>query len=169
MQQQSQKELLIRDNIKVDEVNCYAENRETFVSNYVSRRDEAVPDKSSARDVTQFDFIVNMLCNNERGLEEQDTETKLCEIRGHLQTQETKLKLQTEAVDIRAHSARDFCKKVNESDNLGHEQKGSLFNMLSKYRDHFTSKSGLWKIFEYEFEVQCLDSRGQPSFVPNSH
>jgi hypothetical protein len=61
----------------VDEVGYYAGNRETFVSNYVSRREEAVPDKSSARDNAQFDFIVNMLRNNERGSEEQDTEMKL--------------------------------------------------------------------------------------------
>ena len=86
---------------------------------------------------------------------EQDTETKICEMRSHLQTQEAEFKLQTEAVDIRALSVRDLRKKVNESDNLSHEQKGSLFHMLSKYRAHFTSKPGLCKIFEYEFEVQC--------------
>ena len=79
----------------MNEVGYYAGNRETFVSNYVSHRDEAVPDQSSTRDNTQFDFIVNMLCNNERGSGEQDTETKLCEIRGHLQTEETKLTLRS--------------------------------------------------------------------------
>jgi hypothetical protein len=71
-----------------------------------------------------------MLCNNERRSGEQDKETRLCEIRGYLQTQETKLKLQTEALDIRALSARDLCKKVNESDNLSHEQKESLFHVI---------------------------------------
>ena len=46
MQQQSQKELLsICNEIKVDEVGYYAGNRETSVSNDVSCRDEAVPDK----------------------------------------------------------------------------------------------------------------------------
>jgi hypothetical protein len=55
LQQQSQKELLSNcDEIKVDEVRCYAGNHETFVSNDVSREDKAVPDD------TQFDFIVNM-------------------------------------------------------------------------------------------------------------
>jgi len=158
MQQQSQKELLsVCDEIKLDEVGYYAGNRETIVSIDVSCRDEAVPDKSSTRDDTQFDFIVNMLCNNKLGSGEQDTDTKLCEIRGHLQTQEAELKLQTEAVDMRALSARDLRKKVDESDNLSHEQKESLFHMLSKYRAHFTSKPGLCKIFEYEFEVQCLE------------
>ena len=94
MQLQSQKELLsICDEVKVDEVGYNAGNGETFVSNYVSRWDEAVPDKSSTRDDTQFDFIVNMLRNNEVGSGEQDTETKLCEIRGQLQAQETDLKL----------------------------------------------------------------------------
>jgi hypothetical protein len=71
-----------------------------------------------------------------------------------LQTQKAELNLQTEAVDIRARSARDLRKKVNESDNLSHEQKESLFQVLSKYRAHFTSKPGLGNIFEYEFEVQ---------------
>jgi len=46
---------------------------------------------------------------------------------------------------------------VDESDNLSHEQKESLFHMLSKYRAHFTSKPGLCKIFEYGFEVQCSE------------
>jgi hypothetical protein len=46
MQQQSQKALLsICNEIKVDEVGYYAGNRETLVSNDVSCRDEAVPDK----------------------------------------------------------------------------------------------------------------------------
>jgi hypothetical protein len=58
---------------------------------------------------------------------------------------------------MRALSARDLRKKVDESDNLSHEQNESLFHMLSKYRDHFTSKPGLCKIFEYEFEVQCSE------------
>jgi len=157
MQQQSQKELLsICDEIKVDEVGYYyGGNRETFVSNDVSCREEAVPDKSSTGDDTQFVFIVNMLCNNEVGSVEQNTETKICEMRSHLQTQEAELKLQTEAVDIRALRARDLRKKVNESDNLSHEQKGSLFRMLPKYRAHFTSRPDLCKIFESEFQVKC--------------
>jgi hypothetical protein len=71
-----------------------------------------------------------MLCNNELGSGEQDTETKLCETRGLLQTQEAELKLLTESIDIRALSARDLRKKVNESDNLSHEQKECLFHML---------------------------------------
>ena len=87
---------------------------------------------------------------------EQDTETKLCEIRGHLLVQETELKLQTEAVAIRALSARGLPEKVNESDNLSHEHK-RLFRTLSKYRAPFTSEPGLCKIFEYEFEVQCAE------------
>jgi hypothetical protein len=106
---------------------------------------------------TEIDFIVNMLCNNEVGSGEQDTETNLYESRGHLQTQEAELKLLTEAVDVRALSARDLRKKVNESNKLSHEQKESLFHMLSKYRAHFTSKPGLYNIFEYEFEVQCSE------------
>jgi hypothetical protein len=159
MQQQSQKELLsICDEIKVDEVGYCAEKRENFVSDDVSRRDEAVPDKSSMRGDAQFDFIVNMLRNNEVRSGQQDAQMNLCQIRGHLPTQETELKLQTEAVDIRALSASDLRKKVDESDNLSHEQKGSLFHMLSKYRVHFTSKPGLCNLFEYEFEVQCSET-----------
>jgi hypothetical protein len=42
----------------------------------------------------------------------------------------SKSKLQTEAVDIRALSASDLRKKM--SHNLSHEQKGSLFHLLSK-------------------------------------
>jgi hypothetical protein len=158
MQQQSQKALLsICDEIKVDEVGCYARNRETFVSNDVSRGDKADPDKGSMKEETQVDFIVNMLCNNEVGLREQDTRTNLCEVRGHLQTQEAELKLQTEAFDVRALSARYLRKKVNESDNLSQEQKESLFRMLSKYKAHFTSMPGLCNLFEYEFKVQCSE------------
>jgi hypothetical protein len=158
MQQQSQKELLsICDEIKVDEVGRYARNRKTFVSNHVSRKEEAVPDRSSTREDIQIAFIVNMLCNNEVGSGEQGTETKICEIKGHLQAQEAELKLQTEAVDIRALSARDLHKKVNESDNLSHGKKESFGHMLSKYRAHFTSKTGLCNIFEYKFEVQCSE------------
>jgi hypothetical protein len=79
MQQQSQKELLsVCDWIKLDEIGYYAGNRETFASNDVSCRDKAVPDSSSTRDGTQFDCIVDMLCNNEVGSAEQETETKLC-------------------------------------------------------------------------------------------
>ena len=115
----------------MDEVGYYAGIGGTFVSDGVSRRDEAVPDSSTGDD-THFDFIVNMLPNNEVSSEEEDTGTNLCEIRGHLPTQETELKLQTEAVDIRALSARDLRKKVDESDNLSLEQKGRLFHTLSK-------------------------------------
>ena len=114
----------------MDEVGYCAEKRENFVSDDVSHRDEAVPDKSSTRGDTQFDFIVNMLCNNEVGSGEQDTEGNSCEIRGHLPMHETELKLQTEAVDTRALSASDLRKKMDESDNLSHEQKGNLFHML---------------------------------------
>jgi hypothetical protein len=66
MQQQSPQDLLsICDRIQVDGVGYYAGNGETFVSDDIGRRDEAVPDKSSTRDDTHFDFIVNMLRNNE--------------------------------------------------------------------------------------------------------
>jgi hypothetical protein len=109
------------------------------------------------KEETQTDFIVNMLCSNEVGSREQDIETHLREVKGHLQTQEAELKLQTEAVDVRALSACDLRKKVNESDNLNHEQKESLFHMLSKYKAQFTSKPGLCNIFEYEFEVECSE------------
>jgi hypothetical protein len=48
MRQQSQKDLLnINDEIKVDGVGYYAGNGENFVSDDVSRRNEAVPYKSS--------------------------------------------------------------------------------------------------------------------------
>ena len=158
MQQQCQKELLsICDENKVEEIGCYAGNRETSLSNDVSRGDKAVPDRSSLEEDTQIDFIMNMLCNNEVGSGEQNTETNLCEIRGQLQTQEAELNPQTEAVDVRALSACDLHKKVNESDNLSHEQKESLFHKLSKYRAQFTSKPGLCKSSEYEFEVQCSE------------
>ena len=159
MQQQNQEQLLnICDEIKVDGVDDYTGNGKAYVSDDVSRRHEAVPDKSSVREYTHFDFIVNMLCNNEVGSGEEDKETKIHEIRGHLPAQEIELKLQTEAVDIRALSACNFHKKVNESDNLSHEQKGSSFHMLPKYRDHFKSKPGLCHLFAYEFEVHCSQS-----------
>jgi hypothetical protein len=71
-----------------------------------------------------------MLLNNRVGSGEEDKGTKLCDITGHLPAQETELKLQTEAVDIRAHSARDFCKKVGVSNYLSHKQKGNLFHVI---------------------------------------
>jgi hypothetical protein len=54
-----------RDKIKVDAVGSDAKDGQTFVSDDVSRRDEAVLDKSDIRDDAHFEFIVNMLCNNE--------------------------------------------------------------------------------------------------------
>ena len=76
MQQRCQEKLLsICDEIKVEEIGCYAGNRETFVSNDVSRGDKAVPDRGSMEEDTQIDFIANMLCNNEVGSGEQNTET----------------------------------------------------------------------------------------------
>ena len=121
-----------------------------FLSDDASRRDEAVPDKS----YSLLDYIVNMLCSKALGCGEEGKEKKVCEIRGHLPAQQTAVKLQTETVDIRALSARDLRKKVDESDNLSHEQKGNLFHMLSKYRANFTSKRGLCELFAYELEVQ---------------
>jgi hypothetical protein len=47
--------------------------------------------------------------------------------------------------------------KVDEYDNLTHEQKKDLFNMPLKYKANFSSKPGLCKIFEYEFEVECSE------------
>jgi hypothetical protein len=127
VRQQSQRDLLnICDDIKVEEVGYYAGNDETFVCDDASRRDEAVSDNS----YSLFEFIVNMLCNNAVGCGEEDKETKLCEIRGRLPAQETAVKLQTEAVDIRALGALDLRKKVDESDNRSHEQKGNLFHIV---------------------------------------
>jgi hypothetical protein len=66
MRQQNQKELLkICNNIQVDGVGYYAENDDTFLPDDVGQWDEAVPDQSSTRDDTHFDFTVNMLCNYE--------------------------------------------------------------------------------------------------------
>ena len=42
--------------------------------------------------------------------------------RGHLTTQETEVKFQTESVDISALSIHDLPNKVDESDNRSHEQ-----------------------------------------------
>ena len=54
VRQRSQRDLLIIcDDIKVEEVGYYTGNDETFVSDYASRRDAAVPDKS----YTIFDLI----------------------------------------------------------------------------------------------------------------
>ena len=49
------------------------------------------------------------------------------EVRGHLTTQETEVKFQTESVDIRALSNHGLRNKVDESHNINHEQKGNLF------------------------------------------
>jgi hypothetical protein len=63
------------------------------------------------------------------GCGEEEKEPKLCEIRGRLPAQEAAVKLLTEAVDIRARSARDLRSK--ESDNLSHsyviEIQGSFY------------------------------------------
>jgi len=107
----------------LDGVDYYTGNGEAYISDDVSLRHAEVADKSSTRDDTHFDFTVNMLCNNEVGFGEEDKGTKSCDITGHLPAQETELKLQTEAVDIRAHNARDLRKKMDVSDNLSHKQK----------------------------------------------
>jgi hypothetical protein len=55
MRQQGQKDLLnICDEIKMDGVGYHAGNGETFVSNDVGRREEAVPEKSSTMGDNQF-------------------------------------------------------------------------------------------------------------------
>ena len=76
-----------------------------------------------------------MLCNNAVECGEEDEDMKVCEIRGHLPTQETAVNTHTEAVDFRALGARELSKTVDKSDN-SHKQKGKLFYMLSKYRAH---------------------------------
>jgi len=86
-----------------------------------------------------------MLCINEVCCGAEDKETKLREVRGHLMKQQNTVKFQTESVDITALSIHDLRSKVDESDNLSHEQKGNLFLILSKYWAHFTSKLGLCK------------------------
>jgi len=58
----------------VDVVAYYPGNGETFVSDDESRRDKAVPDKSSTWDNNPLDFLVNTLCNNEVGSEEDRDE-----------------------------------------------------------------------------------------------
>jgi hypothetical protein len=60
------------------------------------------------------------------------------------------------AVDIMAVSVGDLRKKMDESDILSQEQEGSFLHVL-KYKAHFTSKPGLCKAFEYEFEVNCSE------------
>lgn len=140
----------IGDEIKVDGVGGYAGNDESFISDDASRWDEGALYKSYMKNGNHFDFIVNMLCSNEVCCGAEDKETKLREVRGHLTTQKTEVKFHTESVGIRAISIHDFRNKVNESDNLGHEQKGNVFRVLSKYWAHFTSKPALC-IFEYEF------------------
>jgi hypothetical protein len=157
MRQQNQKELLNTcDEIKFDGVDYYTGNGEAYISDNVSRRHDTVPDNSCTRDDNHFDFTVNMLCNNEVGSGEEDKGTKLCDITGHLPAQGAELKLQTEAVDIRAHSARDLRKKVDVSDNLSHKQMGSLFDVL-EIRGSLYVQARLCNLFKYEFEVQCSD------------
>lgn len=110
MRHQSQKELSVM-RLKWMVVDYYAGNGETSVSDDVSRRDEAVPDKSSTVDNTHFDFTVNMLRNTEVCSGEEYKETNLYEFRSHLQALETQLKLQPEFVNIRALSSRHLSKK----------------------------------------------------------
>jgi hypothetical protein len=117
--------LNIGDEIKLYGIGYYAENDETFVSDDASRRDEAILDKSCTKNGTHFDLIVNTLRNNEVCCGAEDKETKLHEVRCHLMTQQTEVKFQTKSVDIRALSIHDLRNKVDESDNLSHEQKGN--------------------------------------------
>jgi hypothetical protein len=136
VRQESQWDLWnICDDIKVEDVGYYNGNDE---ADDVSRRDEAVPDKS----YSLFDFIMNMLCNKALGCGEDDRETKVSEIRGRLPAQEAAVNLQAETDYIIALGARD----LRKTDNLSHEQKGNLFHMLSKYRAHFTSKPSLCEL-----------------------
>ena len=92
----------ICDNIKVEALGCYVGN---------GRKSKG---RSSSRNrYNNFDFIANMLCNNAVGCGEANKERILCEIRGHIPAQETAIKPQTEAVNIRALSVRDLRKKIN--------------------------------------------------------
>ena len=86
----------------MEAVGCYKEMEG-------SRRDEAVPENRYNR----FDFIANMLCNNALGCGEADKEATLCEIRGHMSAQETAIKPQTVAANIRVLSAGDLRRKIN--------------------------------------------------------
>jgi hypothetical protein len=72
-----------------------------------------------------------------------EQKTKVCEIKDNLPKQVTDVRLQTKTAGIMVPGACDHRKKVDDSDDLSDEQKGNLFHMLSKYRAHFTSKTGL--------------------------
>jgi hypothetical protein len=123
----------------------------------VRRGDEAALHKSDGNDDGPSEFVVNMLDNNGAGKEKGNTEMKGYELRVHLTTQETEVNIETGSEDVRALSTHDLRMKVDESDNLTHEQKEDLFNMLLKYKAHFSSWPGLCKLSEYEFEVQSSE------------
>ena len=97
--------------VKCMSVDYYAGNSETFVSDDVSRRVEAVPDKCSTVDNTHFDFTVNMLRNTKVCSGEEYKERNLYEFRRHLLAQETELKLQPEFVNFRTLSSRHLRKR----------------------------------------------------------
>jgi hypothetical protein len=67
------------------------------------------------------------------------------------------LKHNSEAVDARALSEHDLRKRADKSEGLTRSQKESLFCILSNCRAQYTSRPGLCKFLEYEFEVQCSE------------
>lgn len=90
-------------------------NGETFVSDDTSRSDEAFLDKSDIRNYICFEFIVNMLYNNEVCRNEGDKQMKMYEIISHLKAQGTELNLK-----ISGHLALRTYARNHEPVNLTH-------------------------------------------------
>jgi hypothetical protein len=158
MCEESQRALLqYHDKIKLKGLGTNFRDGDTFISDDERRSGDATLYKSDADDDDHSELIVNMLDINESGEKERDKEMKGCKFKVQLTTPETEVNTETGSEDIRALSIHDLRMKVDESDNLTHEQKKDLFSTVLKYKAHFSSKPRLCKIFEYEFEVQCSE------------
>jgi hypothetical protein len=157
MCEESQRALLqYHDRIKLKRLGTDFRDGDTLISYDETRSGDAALYKSKGDDDDHSELIVNMLDINESGEKERDKNMKGCKFKVQLTTQVTEVNTETRSEDIRALSIHDLRMKVDESDNLTHEQK-DLFNTLLKYKAHFSSKPGLCKISEYEFEVQCSE------------
>jgi hypothetical protein len=146
----------------------YAEIGESIVMNDLSCKEGTIRDDNHMRSDTNFEFVKDMLSNDEVDIKEQEKEAELCGNTKMLSEIKVELESGTEVVDTRALDEHVLCTKVDESEELTRSQKESLKCMLLKYKAQFTSKPGLCKLFEYEFEVQGSGSIGHTRPIPFS-
>jgi predicted aspartyl protease len=142
---------------KLDGLDICAEISESNVISDVSCKERTIRVDNFMSSDTNFEFVKSMLTNNDVEVREQEKEANPCGNAERLSESKVELESGADVVDARTLDVRILCKKVDESDELTCSQKESLKCMLLKYKAQFTSKPGLCKLIEYEFEVQGSD------------